>query len=115
MFERFVNFLKWLIRWPWWHKPEPVAPTRQAIQYVPIPRAAVQSPNPPAGSWSPCHPSTMIRFKASMTCPEGHGLTLKGHHIFADGRVHPSVICPVPSCSFHEFVTLKGWTFGELE
>lgn len=70
--------------------------------------------DPPPMHWSPCHPSTRNRFKAKMTCPEGHGLTLRGHTISADGGAHPSVICPNAECSFHEFVRLDGWTFGEV-
>jgi hypothetical protein len=56
----------------------------------------------------------MRKFKASMTCPNGHGLTLGKHSISADGVVSPSVVCPVQSCSFHEHVRLDRWSFGAL-
>jgi len=70
--------------------------------------------DPPPMHWSVCHPSTMRRFKASMTCPNGHGLTLGKHAIAADGVVSPSVVCPTRYCSFHEHVRLDRWSFGEL-
>lgn len=69
---------------------------------------------PPPLHWAPCHPATMRRFKASLTCPYGHSLTLKGHSISADGVVSPSVVCPVSNCSFHEFVILRGWDHGHI-
>lgn len=70
--------------------------------------------DPPPMHWAPCHPSTMRRFKASMTCPNGHGLTLRDHSIAATGEVSPSVVCPERGCTFHEFVRLDRWSFGEL-
>ncbi len=70
--------------------------------------------DPPPGHWKPCHPSTMHRFKAEMTCPNGHGMTLKGHAVGSDGTLYPSVVCPYPDCNFHEFSYLADWTFGAL-
>ena len=70
--------------------------------------------DPPPLSWKACHPSTVHRFKAQLTCPKGHGLVLKGHSIDARGRVYPSVVCMTDSCEFHEFVRLVGWDFGPL-
>ena len=64
--------------------------------------------------WTPCHASTRYRFKAEMTCPQGHGLTLRSHRVNRSGAVWPSVICPMPGCTFHEFVQLDGWSFGEV-
>ena len=64
--------------------------------------------------WKPCHPSTISRFKAEVTCANGHGLTLKNHAVAADGRVYPSIVCLAPSCSYHEIVILDGWDFGDL-
>ena len=69
--------------------------------------------DPPPGKWKECHPSTVNRFKAEVTCPNGHGLTLKGHSVSAGGVVRPSVVCPSRGCAFHEFVELSGWTHGE--
>jgi len=80
---------------------------------VEVPRFRGAS-NPPPFSWVPCHPSTMQRFKAQMTCPRGHGLVLKGHSIDAAGQVHPSVVCLTQGCDFHEFVRLSEWEFGAL-
>jgi hypothetical protein len=70
--------------------------------------------DPPPMHWAACHPSTMRKFKASMTCPNGHGLTLGKHSISANGEVSPSVVCPSPHCSFHDHVRLDGWSFGDL-
>ena len=63
----------------------------------------------PAGQWNACHPSTEHIFKAELTCPRGHRLTLKGHAISAEGQVQPSVVCRHPDCDFHEFVVLDNW------
>lgn len=49
-----------------------------------------------------------------MTCNRGHGLVLKGHTVAADGRVSPSVVCMTRGCSFHEFVRLHEWEFGDV-
>ncbi len=65
--------------------------------------------------WSPCHPSTITRFKATMACPKGHNLTLRNHKIAANGDVKPSVVCPDVDCEFHEYIRLMGWTFGKLK
>lgn len=49
-----------------------------------------------------------------ITCP-GCGQSLLGtssHGITKDGEVNNSVVCP--SCVFHEYVTLEGWTGGEI-
>ena len=81
---------------------------------IPIPRFIGEG-DPPPFHWKACHPSTIKRFKAEMCCPEGHGLVLKGHSIAADGRVSPSIVCPNPTCSFHEFVSLSDWEFGAVQ
>lgn len=70
--------------------------------------------DPPPLTWKSCHPSTIARFKAELTCPNGHGMTLKGHVIRSDGTVTPSVVCPMPGCNFHEFVRLIDWKFGQI-
>ena len=70
--------------------------------------------DPPRMYWAPCHPRAIRHFKASMTCRNGHGLTLRSHRVSSSGLVHPSVVCPVPGCNFHEFVRLDGWSFGEV-
>lgn len=67
---------------------------------------------PPPMHWSPCHESTIHRFKATMTCPRGHVLTLRAHVIRPDGKVSPSVVCPTRECTFHAYVRLANWTFG---
>lgn len=68
----------------------------------------------PPLQWKKCHPSTIRRFKAELTCPFGHTLTLRAHTITIDGRVRPSVVCHSPGCEFHEFVQLKDWDRGQL-
>lgn len=70
--------------------------------------------SPPKLHWKPCDPSVARRFKAQITCSQGHGIVLKGHSIAADGRVRPSVVCTSPGCGFHTFVTLRNWTDGAL-
>lgn len=88
--------------------------TGSRYRLVEVPRFRGGS-NPPPFSWVACHPSTMHRFKAQMTCPRGHGLVLKGHSIDVAGRVHPSVVCLTEGCDFHEFVRLSEWEFGVLK
>jgi hypothetical protein len=70
------------------------------------------TPDPPPMHWAPSSHQTMARFKATMTCPDGHGMILRNHRIAANGMVSPSVVCPNPACGFHEFVRLDGWTPG---
>jgi hypothetical protein len=69
---------------------------------------------PPKNHWAPCHPTTMTRFKASLTCPKGHPISLLNHEVRADGMVYPSVICLADGCSFHRWVRLSNWDFGPL-
>lgn len=88
-------------------------PAQRRHSLIAVPRFDGIS-DPPPFSWKPCHPSTMRRFKAQMTCPRGHGLVLKGHSIDATGQVHPSVVCMADGCDFHEFVRLADWDFGTL-
>jgi hypothetical protein len=71
--------------------------------------------DPPPMYWAPCHPRAIKHFKASMTCPRGHGLTLRNHSVSGSGQVHPSVVCPTVGCDFHEFVRLDGWSFGNVQ
>ena len=56
---------------------------------------------------------------ASMICPDcERRLSLTDHTIASDGAVFPSVVCrefhdaepPRQACTFHEFVTLDGWS-----
>jgi hypothetical protein len=68
----------------------------------------------PPLQWKKCHPSTIRRFKAELTCPFGHTLTLRAHIVTTDGRVRPSVVCHSPGCEFHEFVQLKDWDGGHV-
>lgn len=70
--------------------------------------------DPPAGHWKACHPSTAVRFKAEVTCPRGHGMVLKGHSVSKTGVVRPSIVCPDPGCSFHEYALLENWSGGDL-
>lgn len=69
---------------------------------------------PPSLMWKDCHPRTRATFKAEVTCSNGHGVSLRGHSISADGSVSPSVVCLVPGCDFHDFVRLDGWSAGPL-
>lgn len=90
-------------------RPRP-APTERYAPRARIRVAHWQGTGPaPAGQWNACHPSTEHIFKAELTCPRGHRLTLKGHAISAEGQVQPSVVCRHPGCDFHEFVVLDNW------
>ena len=70
------------------------------------------SDRPPPLHWTPCHPSTIGRFKATMACANGHVITLRSHTITSDGTVIPSVVCPAKRCMFHAYIRLEDWTFG---
>ena len=70
---------------------------------------------PPPMHWSPCHESTLLRFKASVTCPDGHTLTLRTHTVSHDGAVTPSVVCPARRCSFHAYIRLVDWDLGSID
>ena len=90
-----------------------VAPPIRRYTVKAIPRYFGRD-DPPPLTWKACHPSTISRFKAELTCPDGHGMTLKGHTVSSDGTVKPSVVCPKHGCSFHEFVRLIDWDFGQV-
>jgi hypothetical protein len=89
--------------------------TDQTPRYVPKLVSRYSGPaDPPPMRWKACHPSTRRRFKAELTCPFGHGITLKGHSVSSDGSVKPSVVCRAPGCTFHEIVQLRDWDMGEV-
>jgi hypothetical protein len=88
---------------------------RQRYEYLVDIRRFDGDADLPALAWTSCHPSTMSRFKAQMTCSNGHGLVLKAHSVDATGRVHPSVVCMTMGCGFHEYVRLVDWNFGSLK
>lgn len=81
---------------------------------IKISKHGISGENPPPMHWSPCDPSTITKFKATMTCPNGHVLTLRIHSIAPDGGVTPSVVCPAKGCSFHSNVRLAQWTYGAV-
>jgi len=41
-------------------------------------------------------------------CPNGHTAFLQ-HYIDEEGKVEPSVKCPVEGCGFHNWIQLVGW------
>lgn len=106
------NLYRWLVPRVVGH---PQAVPRPSQRRVPIslPRFAGDGPPPPS-SWKSCHPSTIRRFKAELTCPNGHNLVLRQHRIAESGNVHPSVVCAADECGFHEFVRLDGWEHGAI-
>jgi len=61
------------------------------------------------GTWKGLLIGKRQRRSASFTCPNGHVCSLSKYEILADGSVHPSVICSMDGCGFHEFITLEGW------
>lgn len=82
---------------------------------IDVEKCVTSADSPPPLHWAACHPSTMSRFKATMTCPSGHVLTLGSHTVERSGVVRPSVVCPAKRCSFHAHVRLMDWTFGEVD
>jgi len=87
MFRRLIRLLS---KWP--------KPKYRERRYVKVSRYKRVTAEPPPTHWAPCHPSTIRRFKASMTCPNGYGLILREHSIATSGEVSPSVVCPTPGC-----------------
>lgn len=69
---------------------------------------------PPRMQWKQSHPSTVRRFKAEVTCSQGHGIVLRDHSVEEDGQVIPSIVCKHPGCDFHEIVRLEGWDAGRM-
>lgn len=129
MFKAFKRWVKSLFES---QKVAPLAPARQRPASAPAPKLTPRRPaeqrykriliplysgpgDPPPGYWKQCAPSTVHRFKAELTCPYGHGMTLKGHTVAANGFVLPSVVCHSDRCSFHEFVALQGWNHGAVK
>lgn len=115
-----VDFWQWLLRVVGrrvapTNLPQPAFPERRPpdVPRIPIELYDGQG-DPPALRWKLCHPQTAQKFKAHMTCDAGHPIVLKNHTIFANGNVHPSVICRTPGCQFHDFVVLREWTGGEI-
>jgi hypothetical protein len=104
-------------KWLWWPRAKGAklsAKEPEARKYVLV-KEHKGIGDPRALHWKACHPSTVRRFKAEMTCKSGHGLVLKLHSVSADGVVTPSVVCLRPGCNFHEFVRLEGWKIGPLD
>lgn len=114
--------LRWLVaiwRWLFPLKIPPIEtahrePYRDALRAVSI-RCYTGKDDPPPLHWKACHPSTMKRFKAEITCSRGHGIVLKEHTIAPNGQVSPSVVCLRPNCDFHEFIRLEDWEFGPIQ
>lgn len=48
---------------------------------------------------------------AELCCPGCGKVCLLGsnHVVGPDSNVTPSVVCPYPPCTFHEFITLDDW------
>jgi hypothetical protein len=48
---------------------------------------------------------------AECCCIFGHCGTLRSqnHNVDNEGNVMPSYVCPVPGCSFHDFIKLDSW------
>lgn len=114
MIDRLLNFLFKLFGFLFGLRKKQPEPDRR-YHLVEVPRIGDGSGDSHVLSWKPCHPSTMRRFKAQMTCPRGHGLVLTNHSIDSTGLVQPSVICMTEGCDFHEYVHLKDWNFGPLK
>jgi len=89
--------------------PSPRSQQPRGRRHCDFERSPTFTVEPRRQQWSPCHPSTAKLFKASLTCPNGHTLTLRNHSVADDGYVSPSVVCPERGCDFHEWVRLRGW------
>lgn len=116
---RFARWLLRLVRGLTGHSTgsiDPPASARRARWTRPrITLTEWRSDDPPASlRWKACHPRTVAIFKADMTCERGHAVSLRAHRISSDGTVHPSVVCLVPGCDFHDFVKLEGWSAGAI-
>jgi len=61
-------------------------------------------PPPGLGWW-------LWRGLVMLQCPAGHSCHLP-HAVDAAGAVTPSAVCPVPGCTFHEFLRLLDWDLG---
>lgn len=108
------RLLRWLVSLLRFAKPPANHPgVRRHFATISIPRHTSGGQAPPL-HWTACHPSTIRRFKADLICSRGHGISLKNHRIDSDGQVVPSVVCLAPDCDFHEYVSLDGWTAGNL-
>jgi hypothetical protein len=55
-------------------------------------------------------PTDKESWHVAFVCPRGHMGWMDNHKIAADGKVTPSVVCPVKDCGFHQYITLTGWT-----
>lgn len=88
---------------------------------VVLPRSpAANASGSPVGSWWVGYPlgsddnADTSKPYVSIRCPTcGQSATLRhpngGHTIAADGTVTPSVVCPYPPCTWHEWVRLGDW------
>jgi hypothetical protein len=116
LISRIRSFLRWLFdraAAPETKSAPEQPPATSIYQCIPVPLYDGKGEPPPL-HWAACHPSTMKRFKAQLTCPNGHGLTLRSHSIDSSGAVFPSVVCPSPGCTFHQYVSLQDWTYGPI-
>ena len=67
------------------------------------------------GTWNPVSDSAVGQWKANVTCPDCKTtMSLKRHAVASNGDVSPSLVCPRDGCSFHEFVNLNGWSYGDI-
>lgn len=82
---------------------------------IELPRSLTREP----GTWKPFKDQLppehehLVRHYALITCPTCHkalSVGVGGHSIAEDGTVSPSVVCPRPGCTFHEFVRLADWS-----
>lgn len=62
----------------------------------------------PGPWWRPTWPTLPVK-SAWFRCGKSHLGALTDHTIHPDGRVEPSLHCPV--CGWEEEVTLEGWTY----
>lgn len=53
---------------------------------------------------------------ALCTCVNRHTTRMAGtvHQVAADGAVKPSYVCPIPGCTFHDWVRLVGFDHNHV-
>jgi hypothetical protein len=112
MLKALIRLLRSYFKRPQAHHPQQVRNELPRRVAIPLYSGAG---DPPPGFWKECSGATVYRFKAELTCPFGHGMTLKGHEVEENGSVSPSVVCPIRGCEFHEFVVLAGWRHGRVK
>lgn len=60
--------------------------------------------------WGATKPYPLTAVICCPMCGKSGTLHPNIHTISVTGIVSPSMVCPYPPCSFHEFIRLDGWS-----